>query len=815
MSNQGRNLFRRRPSGLLAIALCLSGICLLGARDRRADLRVPSAARPTAVQAKQAVQASYVAEREGPSAGTPSARTSSDRSVARDTVTTATATVLDTAVTATATALDTAVTTAATASDTLTSALSAAQDSALAAVVAALDTALIATPATFDTLTTALDTLISAPTTVRDSVATTAAAALDAVIPATADSLHSPATTPPAPLPGTAAIALPDGLPTSDQEGLLGPLPADSAVAARPARDPAAVADSIRAARRDSIRTARRDSLRSTFPSVPPSDSLPPASALWADSDTLPQSASNATDSLGRPNRKTRVDLLYASRAWADQEKRPDVQTLVGDVRLRHDSMYMWCDSALIFQQLNSVEAFGSVRMEQGDTLFIFGDYLYYDGSTQIAMLRENVRMINGETVLTTDSLNYDRVFSLGYYFEGGTLTDVDNVLTSFWGEYNTATKLAVFNHDVTLTNPSFVLTSDTLEYSTLTKVATILGPSDIFSDANHIYSERGTYDTSTDQAVLLDRSVINSGGRHLTGDSLFYDRQRGYGEAFDHVRMTDPVNRNMLTGHYCFYNELTGGALATRRAVAVDYSQGDSLFLHGDTLRLVTFHLNTDSMYREMRAYHHVRAYRQDVQAVSDSMVYNSKDSCLTMYTDPILWYGEEQLLGEEIKIYMNDSTIDWAHIINQALAVEQKDSIHYNQVSGKEMKAYFIEGDIRQVDVNTNVYVIYYPIDEKDSSLMMLNYSEGSFLQMFLRDRRMDKGRFIGAAEGILYPMDQIPADRYRLPAFVWFDYVRPRNKYDIFQWRGKHESDRLKKSTRQPVASPKSLHIERTKK
>ena len=513
--------------------------------------------------------------------------------------------------------------------------------------------------------------------------------------------------------------------------------------------------------------------------------------------------------------KKTRIDLLFAERAWTDQQVLPDVQVLIGSVKLRHDSMYMYCDSALIYEKINSVEAFGNVRMEQGDTLFIYGDYLYYDGMSQLAMLREHVRLINRTAELTTDSLNYDRVFNLGYYFTGGTLTDEDNVLTSVWGEYSPATKLAVFNHEVELTNPQFVLTSDTLKYSTLTKVATILGPSDIVSEENHIYSERGIYDTNTDQAELLNRSVLTNGGRKLTGDSLFYDRRAGYGEAFDNVQMNDTVNRNMLTGDYCFYNELTENAVATRRAVAVDYSQGDSLFMHADTLRLITFNLNTDSVYREMRAYHKVRAYRTDVQAVCDSMVYNSKDSCLTMYTDPILWQGPQQLLGEEIKVYMNDSTIDWAHIISQALAIEQKDSVHYNQVSGKEMMAYFQEGEMRRVEVNGNVLVVYYPVEERDSSLIGMDYTEGSFLRMLLRDRRMERGSFIGKTTGTMYPMDQIPPDKMRLPAFVWFDYIRPVDKEDIFNWRGKRADQVLQKSDRRPAASPRDMHIERTKK
>lgn len=513
-------------------------------------------------------------------------------------------------------------------------------------------------------------------------------------------------------------------------------------------------------------------------------------------------------------NKKTKVYLLHADEGQADKLARPDVQVLIGNVKMRHDSMYMYCDSALIFEKTNSVEAFSNVRMEQGDTLFIYGDYLYYDGMTQIAQLRENVKMINRNTTLLTDSLNYDRLYDLGYYFEGGTLMDEENVLTSDWGEYSPATKQSVFNHDVKLVNPKFVLTSDTLKYSTDTKIATILGPSDIVSDKNHIYSERGIYNTTTEQAELLDRSVLTNEGKKLTGDSIFYDRVLGYGEAFDNVQMNDTINRNMLTGNYCFYNGITGSALATQRAVAIDYSQGDSLFMHGDTLRLITYHINTDSMFREMRVYHKVRAYRTDVQAVCDSLVYNSKDSCMTMYTDPILWHGSQQLLGEEIKVYMNDSTIDWAHIINQALAVEQKDSVHYNQVTGKEMKGFFVGGDMRQVDVNGNVLVVFYPIDDKDSTMIGLNYSEGSFLRMLLKERRMEQGAFIGKANGTLYPMDQIPADKYKLPPFVWFDYIRPRNKEDIFEWRGKRAGEQLQKSDRKPIVSPRNMNIKRNK-
>ena len=510
---------------------------------------------------------------------------------------------------------------------------------------------------------------------------------------------------------------------------------------------------------------------------------------------------------------KSKVYLLH-SDVLKKSKDNPNAQILVGDVSFRHDSIYMYCDSACFYEKTNSLEAFHNVKFVQGDTLFLYGDYLFYDGNTQLAQVRNNVRMENRTTTLTTDSLNYDRIANLGYFFDGGTLMDEQNVLTSDWGEYSPATKMSVFNYEVKLVNPQFTLTSDTLRYNTDTKIASIVGPSDIDSDENHIYSELGFYYTQQGQAELLERSVLTNNGKRMTGDSLFYDRNRGIGEAFQNVEFVDTISKNMLTGDYCFYNQLTGYAFATDRAVATDFSQGDSLFIHADTLQLYTFHVNTDSVYREARAYHKVRFYRTDIQGVCDSLVFSSKDSCLTLYQDPILWNGKQQLLGEEIMVYMNDSTIDWAHIQNQALSVEQVDSLNYNQVSGKDMKAYFEGGEMKQVDVDGSVRLIYYPM-EKDSTLLGMNCSETSKLSMFLENRKLKKLAMSPKANGTLYPMTQIPPAKMKLDNFAWFDYVRPLNKVDIFKWRGKGAGQELKKSTRGAAPLPNQKLFENTKK
>lgn len=509
---------------------------------------------------------------------------------------------------------------------------------------------------------------------------------------------------------------------------------------------------------------------------------------------------------------KSKVYLIHSDLLRKDA-RHPDAQVVVGNVVFRHDSVYMYCDSAYYYDKISSFEAFSNVRMEQGDTLSLYGDHLYYDGNSQIAEMRMNVRMENRTTTLLTDSLNYDRVFNLGYYFNGGTLMDEQNVLTSDWGQYNPSTKQSVFNYDVELVNAQFTLTSDTLQYNTATKVANIVGPSDIWSDNNHIYSEKGTYNTFTGKALLLDRSILMNDGKQLTGDTLYYDRNNGLGEAFWNMELKDTINKNMMTGDYGYYNEKTKYAFATKRAVAIDYSQRDSLFLHADTLLMETFALDTDSMYREMRAFHKVRFYRVDLQGVADSLVFSSKDSCLTMYKDPILWNNNQQLLGEKVLMYMNDSTIDWAHIVNQALSVEALDSARYNQVTGKEMKAYFKNRQMYKTEVIGSVRVVYYPMDS-DSTLIGMNVSETSKLDIYLVNQQLDKMVMSPKSNGTLYPMNQIPPGTDRLENFVWFDYIRPLNKEDIFNWRAKKVSDQLKKNTREPVELP-NQHLFDSKK
>lgn len=491
-----------------------------------------------------------------------------------------------------------------------------------------------------------------------------------------------------------------------------------------------------------------------------------------------------------------RVYLLHADELRYDMYgKNPDAQIVKGKVSFLHQGGRLTCDSAYFYQGSNSVKAFGHVHYRQGDTLSLTCERAEYDGQMQMMRARKNVVLHHRRQTLLTDSLDFDRLYNMANFFDGGTLIDGKDRLVADWGEYHTETREAKFVYNVKLRSGKDVVTTDTLYYDVRKSKAHMVGPSKIVSGTSVVKTENGYYDTKTDRAQLYGRSTLTDKDKTITGDSLYYVKD-GENTGYGNVVYVDKKNKNSLTCNYLRYNEKTGKGFATRNPVAIDYSQKDTLWVHSDTMRIYTFNINTDSVYRKVHAYHKVRAYRVDVQAVCDSLVFNSKDSCMTMYKDPITWNGNRQLLGEQIKAYMNDSTIRFAHVIGQALSVEQlPDSVHYNQVASQEMKAYFEQGEIKKSEAIGNVQTVYYVTNDKDSSLVGLNYLETDTMRMFVgAQRKLDK-IWTNKFTSTMYPLTQTPPSKYKLPSFAWFDDIRPKDKNDIFVWKAKAKGSELK--------------------
>lgn len=491
-----------------------------------------------------------------------------------------------------------------------------------------------------------------------------------------------------------------------------------------------------------------------------------------------------------------RVYLLHADELRYDMFGRnPDAQIVKGKVSFMHQGGHLTCDSAYFYQGTNSVKAFGHVHYRQGDTLSLTCERAEYDGMMQMMHARRNVVLHHRRQTLKTDSLDFDRLYNMANFFDGGTLIDGKDRLVSDWGEYHTETREAKFVFNVKLRSGKDVVTTDTLYYDVPTSTAHMVGPSKIVSGSSVVHTADGYYDTKTDKAKLFGRSTLVDKDKSITGDSLYYVKN-GESTGYGNVVYVDKKNKNSLTCNYLRYNEKTGMGFATKRPVAIDYSQKDTLWMHSDTMRIYTYHINTDSVYRKVHAYPHVRAFRNDMQAICDSLVFNSKDSCMTMYKDPVIWNANRQMLGEEIRAYMADSTVRFAHVIGQALSIEQMpDSVHYNQITSSEMKSYFEKGEMKMTEAIGNVQTVYYMTNDKDSSLVGLNYLETDTMRMYLgAARKLDK-IWTNKFTSTMYPITQVPPAKYKLPNFAWFEDLRPTDKNDIFVWRGKSSGTELK--------------------
>ena len=496
---------------------------------------------------------------------------------------------------------------------------------------------------------------------------------------------------------------------------------------------------------------------------------------------------------------KGKIFLEHADQLLARDGE--NFQILTGNVEFRRGDMFMYCDSAHFFDATSSIEAYGNVRMEQGDTLFVYADELVYTDSTQLAILYSNpgkvVRLINKDVELTTTIFNYDLGIDLGYYEVGGELNDKQNNLVSRYGEYSPSTSEAVFTDDVVLTSlrdaDTLRIFTDNLYYNTQTHIAELDQRSIITNKDGRIYTDSAIYNTETSDASLYRRSfVITSNNNTLTGDSLYYNRKTGIGEAYGNMILTDSANSMILTGDYGFYNELTDSALATGRALAREFSQGDTLYLHSDTIRsyrevytipaVDSLSFETTDTTHYVIAAHRVKFFRSDLQGICDSLTFEQKDSMLYMDRHPIVWSDNRQIFGNVIQVHLNDSTVDYALLPEFGFMAEEIEPGFYQQLTGKEMLATFYDGHLKNLDVSGNVLAISYP-EENDSTYNKVVSLESSYLSADFVNNNVEKMKCWPESSSTITPLYLAKKSQLFLQQFKWYPNLRPTSPEDVF--------------------------------
>lgn len=481
-------------------------------------------------------------------------------------------------------------------------------------------------------------------------------------------------------------------------------------------------------------------------------------------------------------DKPTKVEIIHANSLEYDESSGVKAKKLLGKVVFKHEETFMFCDSAYFYDFSNTIEAYDNVRIKQGDTILLIGNYLEYDGNTKVAKMRDSVILKHHESLLLTDSLDYDRTENMAYYFEGGRIFDGDNRLTSRRGYYFTKRKDYYAVDTVVLRNPQYDIFSDTLRYNTDSAISYFYGPTHIVADSNLIYCENGYYNTRTDVAGFSENAWLRSGPNYLRGDSLYYDRKIRFGEGFENVSVIDTAENLLAYGDYGYYYENPKKAMLTKQTEVIYVTDGDSIFMHSDTVYITVDTADN----RLIRAFHKVQVYKEDVQARCDSLVFMSKDSITEMYYDPIIWSKENQILADKITVHFVNKEPDKFYLEGNAFAIQQYDSVHYNQMKSRKITGYVVEKEIKKVDLLNNCQTIYFVVDEEINEIIALNKVVSSNMTIHLKDSKIDRIWFFDKPDGETIPIDQVTNEQILLKDFKWYDYIRPKTKDDIFIWK-----------------------------
>ena len=449
-------------------------------------------------------------------------------------------------------------------------------------------------------------------------------------------------------------------------------------------------------------------------------------------------------------------------------------------VYIEHRGIKMWCDYAIYYRNTNFIKASGSVRMNQGDTIFLDSNKAEYDGNSRLAYATGDVNMRSPESTLATDKLFFNRATQEAYYRMGGTVRDSESVLTSRIGRYFMAQKKYEFLDKVVVTNPKYVIKSNHLNFYSDSGHAYMYGPSTITGKTSNVYSERGFYNTRADEGYFVQNSKIDYDNRTITGDSLFYNRVRNFASATNNITVLDTLNKSVITGHYAEVFKDKDSVFITKRAVAISIQDGDSVYVHADTL-MVTGPKDD----RIVRGFREVRLFKKDLSGKSDSIYTREATGLTKMLRKPILWSDNNQITGDTIHLQNNAETqkIDSLRVFYNAFMVNKDSIAGFNQLKGRELLGYFNGNELSEVHIIKNVENLMYVRDDETADLIGINTGIAGRMEIFFEDREMIKIVQLQDPQNVLNIPEEFPENVRLLRDFNYRGDEQLLSKDDLF--------------------------------
>ena len=499
------------------------------------------------------------------------------------------------------------------------------------------------------------------------------------------------------------------------------------------------------------------------------------------------------------------IEIRQAGGSTQDQEKFPGANILFKTpnkrVKLFHEGALIESDKAYFYSKDNYFRAMGDVIFTQGDSLQMTCNTIEYDGKTKKAIAIGNVDLKKSDMTLKTEKLNLDRVNDKAFYNTKGIVVDSASTLTSQRGTYFMAENKYRFTSDVTILNPKYIVNSEQLDYFTDLKQAYLYGNSKIKGENYTIFCERGFYDMQREKGVFKENATLYYDDKIIKGDSLYFESEHDYASASKNVSIVDSINNSIITGHYAEIFKAKDSAIITRRAMAINIVDQDSLFIHADTLVATG-----PQEKRILRGYYDVRILKSDIRGRSDSLyldqsigltkllsrpLTNQQEQIFTEAdrngANPVLWFGESQMSGDKIFLLSDLVTRKQDSLkITGNIFIIEKDTLSvdgYQQIKGGILNGAFKEGRLDNIVITKNTEMVYYLYNDEDLQLIGIDKTTCSALQMNFNDGQIENITFLVSPNGDVYPEEELPLNDRTLKGFIWRITEKPETIEDLF--------------------------------
>ena len=467
-----------------------------------------------------------------------------------------------------------------------------------------------------------------------------------------------------------------------------------------------------------------------------------------------------------------KIDILYGGNFKKDEAQFPGASIFTkdvnGQVQFRHQGADMWCDQAFLYADENRIYAEGNIYLEQGDTLKLWSNSISYNGNSRLLKAMGKVRMLKDTTSLQSDTLYFNREDQMAYYNTGGKIIDSNNILTSRFGTYFIDEKKYQFDQKVHIDNPEYTLDSDKLTYYTDTKYAYLNGPSTIVGEDYQFYCEKGFYNTELQKGYGNKNTEIHYSDRIINGDSVYFENATSFASATNNIQVLDTINQSIIRSNYAEVWKAIDSVFATKRAVAINVLQNDSLYIHGDTLFVTGTKEN-----RVLKSYRNSRFFKTGMSGICDTIKYIQTEDVTELIGDPVVWNGESQLTGDKMWILSDPETQKLDSLIVESNAfVVSKDTINnlgFNQAKGADLGGKFVDNALNQIKLHKNTELIYYMYDE-NQELLGVNKTICSEIELQLENGDIRDIIFRVNPDGTIYPIEQFPEEMKKLEGFIW---------------------------------------------